>query len=67
MLQVGVDALEGGDRGAGGAAGLHAGFGVLHDQAAGRVDAEPAGGQQVALGIGLAGPDVVHADQQRRR
>lgn len=49
---------------AGGAAGREARGGVLEDHAAGGVDAEGAGGEQVGLGVGLAAGDVVGGDER---
>src|SRR5690349_16931503 len=64
-LDIGVDAPEPRDHGAGRPPGRHPGLGVLHHQAPPRIGAQLARGQQVALGVGLAGPHVVDGDQQR--
>ncbi|TQJ86826.1 hypothetical protein FBY22_5657 [Streptomyces sp. SLBN-31] len=48
----------------GGAAGREPRRGVLEDDAAGRVDAQLPGGEEVGLGVGLAAGDVVGGDQR---
>jgi hypothetical protein len=64
--QVGGQAAQGGDQRAGTPPCLDAGRGVLDHETRLWVDAEPAGGGQEALRVGLATSDVVEGDQQRR-
>ena len=59
---VGEGRDEADDVGAGAFAGLDAGAAVLEDDAVGGGDAEPCRGLEVAVGVGLAGAEVLRGE-----